>query len=499
MELRQLLRTLRRRWKFTVAVLVLSVAGAGIFSALVTPTYSSTSQLYVTATGPGDPYQLGVYAAQRVTSYASLTNDPSLLQRVIDRAGLDTDINELADHLTAEAVPQSVVIRLTAVDESPKVAQTIAAAAAEEMVALVERLEGPGRDAPEGAIAPITVKIAGDPTFNEDPISPNVPLNLVVGALIGLLLGVAGAVLRDLLDTSVKNAEELAELTGHAVMSVVPTDNSVDKHPLITDPGVSPTRGEPYRVLRTNLQFTGIDSRNRTIQITSVLPNEGKTTVSANLAIAFAQSGRRVLLIDADLRHPSLAAMLDLDNSVGVTTALLTGADLEACVQTHATGIDVLATGPTPPNPAEVLETEAMTALLNRARESYDIVVIDTPPLLPVADPAILASKVDGVLLIARYGRTRKDELLRATQRLAAVDARVLGVLLNATPKSSVYSSYGYGYAYAYAAGTLTQEAPAQDKGRRRKARTEPSAPAGTEPSAPTGTEPSAPAGTRGE
>jgi capsular exopolysaccharide synthesis family protein len=451
-ELRQLLRTLRRRWKFVTTVVLLGIVGAGVFTSTITPTYRSEVRIYVSASATGsiDAYNLGIYSAQRIASYADLAKDPTVLQRVIKRVGLDITPSELGPRVTSVAVPNTVILQVGVTDEDPQTARELARAEANEIVKLVANLETPdeGVDG-EDPVTPIVARLAGDASYNANAVSPSLPLNLAIGALLGIFVGVAGAVLREMLDTSIKSADDLSEATDAAVMAVVPFDSSVPRHPLISDAEGSSERVEAFRVLRTNLQFVDLDSKRQMLVISSAVPDEGKTVTATNLAITLAQTGRRVLLLDCDFRKPRVARLLGLENSVGLLTILVGRAPLEECIQQHESGVEFLATGPLPPNPAEVLETQAMRDLLSTVRDAYDVVIIDAPPLLPVADPAIIAPLADGVLLVTRHGKTSKDLVTQTVERLEAVGGRIVGVVLNMTPRRSV-SGYGYGYGYGY-------------------------------------------------
>ena len=202
-------------------------------------------------------------------------------------------------------------------------------------------------------------------------------------------------------------------------------------------------------MLRTNLKFADLDGDPRVFVITSSLAGEGKTSTAIGLAAAVSQAGNNVLLVDGDLRHPSLADALDLESSVGLTTVLVGRNSLSETIQHHAgTGLQVLTSGPIPPNPTEILQSKAAGALFSEARETYDIVIIDSPPLLPVADAAILAVEADGALLVTRHGKTHRQNLELARARLEAVGARLFGAVLNMAPRSGLdaYGANAYGY-----------------------------------------------------
>jgi receptor protein-tyrosine kinase len=215
--------------------------------------------------------------------------------------------------------------------------------------------------------------------------------------------------------------------------------------------------------------FANLDSKRQSILVTSSVPNEGKTFSATNLAISMAKSGRSVLLLDADMRNPSVANLLGLENSVGLITVLLGRTSIDEAIQEHASGVSFLGTGPLPPNPAEVLDTSAMRNLVRQLSETYDVVIIDAPPLLPVADSTILLTEVDGAILLVRHGETHREHLRQAVNRIEAVNGRMVGTILNCAPQTAAYGYYGYGYGY----GTYGQDqAPSgrrvsSDKGRR--------------------------------
>lgn len=477
MELRQLLRTLRRRWKFTVIVFLLGLVGAGVLTSAIAPSYESQARIYIASSSSGtlDAYNVGIYSAQRVASYADLATDPTVLERVIKRVGLDLTPSELAGRVTVTAVLNTVILQVNVTDSDPQVAREIARAEAAEIVKLVATLETPPASTESDGAAgqpPIVARLNGDASYNASPVSPSLILNLAVGGILGLLVGVAGAVMRDLFDSSIKAPQDLAQVTNAAVMAAVPFDSSVPKHPLISDAEGSTERVEAFRVLRTNLQFVDLDSKRQMLVISSAVPDEGKTVTATNLAITLAQTGRRVLILDCDFRKPRVARLLGLENSVGLLTALVGRASLEECIQRHESGVDFLATGPVPPNPAEVLETQAMRDLLVTVRDAYDVVIIDAPPLLPVADPAIIAPMADGVLLVTRYGHTNRDYVKQSADRLEAVGARIVGVVLNMTPRRAI-SGYGYGYGYGYGEQVLDTRAPRSEPKSRRAERPE--------------------------
>ncbi|WP_088188390.1 CpsD/CapB family tyrosine-protein kinase [Desulfosporosinus sp. FKA] len=203
---------------------------------------------------------------------------------------------------------------------------------------------------------------------------------------------------------------------------------------------------EAFRTLRTNVQFTGVDSENRRIMITSAGPREGKSSTLANLAVSIAQTGKSVLVIDADLRNPTQHKLFRLDNREGLSIALVLDQDYRSFIsETEVQGLQVLTGGPVPPNPAELVGSKRMKRLMEEAGKQFDIVLIDTPPVVAVTDAAILAQEVDGVILVLAAGEVNKEFAQRAKEQLDKVNAKILGAVLNKVEiKASDYQYYYY-------------------------------------------------------
>ncbi len=201
---------------------------------------------------------------------------------------------------------------------------------------------------------------------------------------------------------------------------------------------------EAYRTLRTNIQFSSLDKPLQTLLATSTAPDEGKSTTIANLAVTMAQAEQRVILVDCDLRRPTLHTLFELPNETGLTSMILAQEDAEIPLQdTGVAGLSLLASGPLPPRPADVLGSRRMEAVIARLRTEADIVLFDTPPVVAVIDAAVLATKVDGVLLIFQASRTNRDRARQARQILEKVKANIVGVVLNNAPVEQGYGYYG--------------------------------------------------------
>ncbi len=306
------------------------------------------------------------------------------------------------------------------------------------------------------------------------PISPHPKRDAALGAFVGLLLGVGVSLLREQLNDRIRSAAEAERLAGQPLLAQLPYDEEASKLRsaglAMVDRPTSPL-SEAVRSLRTSIQYLGVDQPVKVIMVTSAAPGEGKSLVAANLAAAFAQADYRTLLISADLRRSSIEAMFaDLPPSSGLTGVLAPVAfnghrspangsenghelrggittSVEALVKTSVPGLLLLPSGATPPNPAELLGSRRMANMLADFATQTDIIVIDSPPLLPVTDAAVLAAKADGVVLVTALNETRRDATLRARAILEGTSARVLGVVVNKSPTSG---SAGYYYADYY-------------------------------------------------
>ena len=206
---------------------------------------------------------------------------------------------------------------------------------------------------------------------------------------------------------------------------------------------------EAYRILRTNIEFSSTDRKVKVILVTSSGPSEGKTTTASNMAIAMAEANRRVLLIDCDLRKPAVHRMFGLVNVKGLTNILVEGLEYSNITNvTEVDNLEIITSGPKPPNPAELLGSHRMKEFLDKVREGYDVIIIDAPPILPVTDAAVLSQYVDGVVLVAGYGLTTFDAAIQAKASLQKVNARILGVVLNGVPTDKRGGYYYYYYYY---------------------------------------------------
>jgi capsular exopolysaccharide synthesis family protein len=448
-ELREVPAAFRAAWWLPLVGVIVGSGVAALISSLQTPLYTTSTQLFVStsdSTSTADVFQGGQFSQQRVTSYARLITGEELASRVIDRLGLDISPSELSEQITASAVTNTVLIEVTVTDASPVRAQSIAAVVGEEFTQFASALEAPD----EGGQSPVKVTVTDRPEVPSVPSSPQASRNVAIGLVLGLLGGAGVVIIRARLDRTVKDPNVASEVTGAPIIGTVFQDRMLERQHVIVRTRDNRT-AEGYRQLRTNLQFLNVDKPPKVIMVSSAVPSEGKTTVVINLALALADAGRRVTIIEADLRRPKVTRYLGLVGGVGLTNILAGTAAIDEVLQSYGSDeFSVIAAGPIPPNPGELLSSSHMSALVEELRGKNDYVLVDAPPLLPVADSSGLAVMMDGVLLSVRYGSTTTLQLRQAATTLERVGAKTLGVILNIVPaKAELASAYGYGYSYS--------------------------------------------------
>ncbi|MFI9766635.1 polysaccharide biosynthesis tyrosine autokinase [Streptomyces sp. NPDC052415] len=427
MDFHDYLDVLRRRWRYVTVCVLLGLAAAVIATALTPRTYTATAQLFVATSGQtsgDDAYEGGLFTQQRVKSYTQIVTSPAVLDAVISELGLRTTAGRLAEKISAQAPLDTTLVDIQVKDGSATRAQAIADETARQFTRYIGTIEG---DSP--ATPPLVkASVVGGSQPPTSPTSPRPELNVAIGLFAGVIAGLGGAVLRQSLDTSLSSASDIRTRLDLTALGAVPPPHEGRRRG--TQRTGTTRRTEALNQLRTRLVFGG-DGIPDSLLIASALPGEGRTHTALDVALSVARTGKRVVLVEADLRRPRLAAELGLRGAPGLTGVLTGAASTHDALENWAPGrIRVLPSGPAHPDPDPLLAGPQMEHLLRTLEADADLVVVDSPPLLPFADAATLATITEGVAFVIRSGRTRRDDAVRALDTLTAVHARVLGAVL---------------------------------------------------------------------
>ncbi len=452
LELREYLRVLHKSWLLVLVSTLLGIGIAAGSSLLATPQYESRTKLFVSVqagetASSGDLVQGSTFARQIVGSFVDVVTSGVVLDPVVQELGLDMTGADLAEHISASSPANSVLLNISATSPSPEQAAQIADAVRESFTRVVNQELAPDR--PSGT-SPIRLTMTQPALVPDVPVSPNTKLNLVLGVLVGLSVGVGLAILRSVLDTRIHSLHDIEQITDKPLLGGIVDDPSAAKNPLVADTDPHSPRAESFRALRTNLQFLNVGGHQLTYVITSPGPGEGKTTTAVNLALSLAQTGASVALVEADLRLPKASEYLGIEVGAGLTDVLIGNAEIDDVM--HRWGrnqLHVVPAGRTPPNPSELLGSTAMDQVLDVLNRRFDYVLIDSPPTLMVTDAAVIGKKTAGLLMVVASGSTKKHALEGAARTLDTAGADLLGVIVTMLaakgPDSYGYGNYGYG------------------------------------------------------
>lgn len=469
MEANQYARILWAHWR---AITITTLAGVLLAFAvvLVMPkVYSADASGILQASqaaSSGSPVVGDQLAQNRAKTYVTTAESRTVAQYVKDRLGLHDSLEELVSRVTVTNPTDSTVIKVTATASTPTGARDLAETWLDGIGADIQNLQ-------TAATGSVDVKLYPNESavLPSSPSSPNVKLYLALGLLVGAAIGVGYALVRASFDRRIRSAETIEQDFELPVVGQIPLDpartkgkHSGESERLFAGLGSHKKLGhnrtsaeiaiaEGVRQLRTNIQFMNVDNPPRIIVVSSPMPGDGKSTVTANLAVAIAESGKKVVLVDGDLRKPAAAETFGLLPGVGLTDVLIGRAELGDVLQPWGeTGnLLVLGAGAIPPNPSELLGSDLLHSLLKELAEDA-IVIVDAPPLIAVTDAAALSTRTDGVLIVVSAGQTTVEGLEAATRNVQRASGKVLGVILNRVPLRGPDSpNYGYGYGrYGY-------------------------------------------------
>lgn len=431
------LAALLRHWVAIVVFVVLGTSAAFLYAQTIPPTYRSLTSVIVVperGTSSSELVQGSTYVQSLVQSYSALAQSPLVLQPVIDDLALSSTPQQLARRMTVQPQVDTVIIDIAVIDESPQQAQAIAAGVGEELASAVPDVSPTGEDG-QAAVRMSTIAPATLPAV---AVGPRRNLMLAAGAAIGGALGVGWALFRFIRSQRMITRDTALDELGIPVLGEVATFPRYEDIATMMMDQPDGSTAESFRALAANLAVTSSHGTPRAVLVTSASPGEGKSSVSVGLASLLAETGRKVLLIDADLRLPTIARLTQLEGAVGLTTVTLGDIPLDEATQPWGLhDLDVLTSGAVQSNPGHLLSSGRLRRVLEQAKEQYDHVVVDTAPVLDVSDAVWLAPLVDGVLLVTRDGRSRRKDLAAAVDKVSQTSTPVLGLVLNGVRRGS--------------------------------------------------------------
>lgn len=423
---------LKKRWYLIAAATALGGVVGLTMSLLATPVFQSTATLFVSinqGSSGSDLNQGTTYAQNQMQSFARLATSSRVLQPVIQELDLDLTPQELARNVQVVTPSNTVILSIQASSTSPERAAAISNAVAESLAGAVKEVSPTSA---EGApsIAATLVDTAVVPSYQ---ISPNKSRDTLLAAAVGFLVGIAAALVSSLLDTRIPNAAALKAAVPLPVLGAISRVRGGKQGVgLVVAQDPLGHASEEFRRVRSALTYAAVSDRLQRILITSTSESEGKSTFSANFALTLAELRSRVLLIDADFRKPRITDIFGVEGAVGLTSVLLGDATFEqARIHRRGTTLDILTAGTVPPNPSEMLTSDAMRQLIDEVAPQYDYVIIDSPPILSVADANLTSPLVDGAVLVVDAGRTRRSQLSQAVASFETAGGRIIGVVLN--------------------------------------------------------------------
>jgi len=431
-----------------------ALAGAVAYgvSKVLPPIYEARVSLLVRPSQPLAPTDStgAILTSDQVSrTYASLMTERPLLEQVISDRKLNISAEELQKQIKVTPQTNTTILDVAVDNTDRSAAQAIADTLVRDFIASIKQIQQQEAQTPNSRSADNLIVVAPAVTL-DNPVSPRTLLNVGIAAVIGLLAAMGLAVLRETLDQSIKSDEELLERVGLTPLGHVGfvTAGKGRLGELVALSKNSPA-AEAYKSLRTNVLFSALGNDLKSIVVTSAAPDEGKSRTAANLAVVLAAAGKRTLLMDADFRRPSQHRIFGKVRNIGLSNLVLEDIPQDKLFTPieAVPNLWFLGSGPIPPNPSELLGSNRVKGLLAGFRQTFDYVIIDSPPVNAVTDPSILAAEVDATVLVAEEGRTTYAALAHAKGALDRVSANILGVVINKIhAKAGSYQYYEYGY-----------------------------------------------------
>ncbi|MCI1217125.1 polysaccharide biosynthesis tyrosine autokinase [Bifidobacterium crudilactis] len=446
----ELFQTIRKHKVLVVVFFLVIIAATCIYTFASSPRYTASSELFASYDDASSSSQdissintAGSYIATQIKSYPSLATTQAVLDPVIKDLNLDMSVKDLGELITVTNPTNTMLVDISVETDDAAQSQKIANAVAESLSDTVKS------SLYSSSNSPVKLAVVQKATLPESPSSPNIKLNLLIGIVLGIIVGILAALVRDMTDTRLSSVRDLQGITNAPLLGSIPSNDAVKKTASVIASAPSSLVAEEYRRVRSNLSFIapveGLNSR--LIVVTSTEPGEGKTTTSVNVAAAFAENGSRVLLIDADLRHPSVAEKVGVEGAVGLSHVLSGQANVADVVQRYwKANLHVMPAGPKPPNASILLNSTTMEAMVAQALKQYDYVIIDTTPMTIAADAGMFGRMGNGVIMVVGRGVCDKKDLSSTLSQLKNVEVPVIGTVLNYAEQSKKHHGNYYYY-----------------------------------------------------
>lgn len=435
MDADTVVRVVRLHWITFIVLALLGAVGGFALTRVVPKEFEAQSQLILVIAdteSTGDLPQISKYAQEQARNFSVLATREMVLQPVIDQLDLHEPVSELRKRVATNVPLNTSLITITVTDGSADRAAEISNAVARSLTRAMREI-APRVD--DSRTSPVTLRVVESAVPPTAPARPSVALYTFLGLLAGLLASGVVVLVRELIGPRVRTVGQLEELSGASVLGSVAHDRLAPRRPIAVTADPHSARAEEFRQIRLALRFLQTDANHKMFAFTSSTAREGKSSVSANVAAAIAASGVRVCLVEADLRQPSLARVLDLPGESGLTEVVAGEVDLDDVLQEWGDdGLQVVLAGNVPPNPGEIIESAKAEQLLGQIRDRFDVTIIDCPPIHPTADAVALAKMAGGAVLVTAAKRVKLRDFRRAIQRLQVVDTAVVGAILNFAP-----------------------------------------------------------------
>ncbi|MBE0447095.1 MAG: polysaccharide biosynthesis tyrosine autokinase [Actinobacteria bacterium] len=453
-ELQDFLKVINKyKWLIIFGALVCLIS-ALIVTAYVEPIYEASLQLLVRhkqivigggSSTAGDAYQAVLMSERLAKTFSQMIQNRSTAEKVVEKLGIPIPPIELIKKVKAEPIRDTQLIKVTVQDEDPAQAQLIANTIGAVFERIVNEIERDNRN-PDSTQPLVSISVVDPALEPVSPVKPKPLLNAALALFVGLIASTGLAFLLSYLDMTIKEASEAEQLSGLVSLGYIPTIKKI-KDQLIVQAEPQSFAAEAFRTLRTNIQYINFESSVKAMIVASPGTGEGKTLFSANIAAVMAGAGHKVLLVDCDLRRPRLHQIFGISNEAGIANILIGTSSTDKAIQeTGIKDLDIVTSGPTPPNPVDLLESVRMEQFLEDVKQRYDFIIIDSPPISTVTDVLVLVAHTDGVIMLARHGETNRKAFINAKAALDKVNARILGFALNATKSTHTYGYYEYSH-----------------------------------------------------